>query len=1137
MKIPLINKLPSFKFKLPKPQFNFLKRQTKLSRVWNRFLKQIPPTYRHFIQSYPSHFIVIGDENSGKSQLIQKFIDQERDVYSFETSYTAHPDVQFYLGQRYVIQEVSWSLIEDRSISAKKQLAGLWRRLYGQRDPIFVITFDPIQWSKMDAEKINHYARLLMNKIVLLSHVIDRPLKVRIALTHMDRIEGYTELLRVLRMYGIPFDIPLSNYDNETLNEISKKFEEYLPLILKHVSGDEYLKVLSFFKKLSELNSCIDQFVRSMIQKEYEKQVLILEKAYCVSNQESDIGSEIFDCKQEVTPSVYIKRHYYKHRVVSACILLLGCTTLAGVMISRKHDLGSIRSKIALLERYQTTEVLNEMLPNLSKLEKFATAKNYNLLQPIYHASYDEQIENFVDYSRDYILLPTFRRLILSNQSEIEMVYFLSLAKATVDNRLGQLISENVSEWATMLGLPEQFVRAYVHFAKEPQQTKHYLDEFVSLCSVTPLSDLKPWFQFFEQINEIVDKPSKMEIYLPDLKVQAERLSQSLEKLNMHSLTPFLCKILIEDPELSDSSQFLPKIRLLQDLRNNQGAINELLAMVQSTTLMAPSMANQNLNNFLVVLDDYLSSEEQLNSSLHFILAGKRWMFETSNWTNLVLESKIKSLVDDYIASNRDQDVHVFFKDTIDLFDVDLSYLAEAFPQFKVKPSVKGCFTLSAYEKNILPISEKLAKLNQSKYISSAVKNQLSQYIAQSVESYARQYKEQYEDVLTRFEIHPKTFKDAKRVIGFMTEPLSHYSHFLHMMRKNLSIPESESLVLYPMMHLSEFKFFQNMMPEELDKPGQMHYYQSFLRTMLRQVDSVGIATNQNQYGVLEKYLTPLSRVSLAILTNNSASFQSQLEEWFEETQVPSKYHAFFLNPVVWVHELGLKELSSVIEIAWSKECEPVVETLFAKFPFNRSGTEVATYEEVEDILHPNCAFRQKVHEIIGDVSLSQSGNWQSSYPVQLGIDAKVYSSLNLIAKATDALWDNNGDPKPLRFQVRTVPFKHLDGTNKQIVLSYLIAGDQTLFNLNQQPHSETLEIKWWDKDEVMIGFELMDQRSTVSTYKNMKVDKGDWSFFQLMTQSSQQDQNLWSWEIPEEDQEFVLYFEENPWQVLNPLG
>ncbi len=215
MRIPKF-KLPSFKWKLPKLNLRFSSfgKKAYLSRVWGKFLHQIPPTYRRFIQSYPRHFIVIGGERSGKSQLIQKFIDQERDIYSFETSYTANPDIQFYLGQRYILQEIAWSLIEDRSIRAKKQLSNLWRQLYSHRDPVFVITFNPLLWENSDAEQINHYARLLLNKITLLSHLIDKPIQVRVALTHMDTIGGYSELLRILHMYDASLDVPLSVYNN-----------------------------------------------------------------------------------------------------------------------------------------------------------------------------------------------------------------------------------------------------------------------------------------------------------------------------------------------------------------------------------------------------------------------------------------------------------------------------------------------------------------------------------------------------------------------------------------------------------------------------------------------------------------------------------------------------------------------------------------------------------------------------------------------------------------------------------------------------------------------------------------------------------------------------------------------------------
>jgi len=1130
LKLPKV-KLPKMNFKL-----NFWGRTSQLSRAWKKFLKQIPPSYRHFIQSYPRHFIVIGDQGSGKSQLVQKFIDQERDIYSFETSYTMDPDVQFYLGQRYILQEISWNMIEDRSIMAKKQLTNLWKRLYSYRTPTFVVTFDPLKWKNMDSEKINHYARLMLNKVALLSNLIDKPIEVRIALTHMDQVEGYSELNRILQLNGVSLDFDLSTYDTHTLQEAFKAYEVYLPLVMKNASADEYLKVLNFMKELSDFAFCIDQFVRSLTQKEYEKKILQLEKGYFVSHQESDLGSDIFDCVQEVTPSVYIKRHYLKHQVACASLAVAGVAYLGGYVAYKRHEVDDIRNKVALLEKYQRQEYLGEIVPYIQALNNFSSSKSFiSRFQPIYYSSYNKQIDDFIAHSREYVLQPTFRKMVLNNQSEVELMYFLSLVKATNNNKLGQLINENITEWSELLDLPEDFIATYVNLAQTPQSSKVYVDEFNALYTKSAFSDHTPWFSFFNQMQHVLSAPHTLEAYLPDLRQQADALLGSIEKLDKYPLSAFLCKTLMEDSELKSHRHFLPRIRLIQDLRNNGEVLSELLTMVKGQSTEIKSFASQNVKDFLNSLDMLLTENEGDNRSFHFILGEKRWKFESQEWNNLLMEPKVKKIVEDYLVQNRDIGVRVFFKGSPELLDLDFTYLGEVFPAFKENASIPAHFTASAYERHVYCIAEELAKLNHSTLLSGEAKNDLSQFIAQNVDNYARQYRKHYEDVLAKLNAKPASFEEAEAIITFMTEPLSPYSHFLHAFINNLKVPASDSLLLYAMTnHLSELQFFNRLMPEELDKPGEMHTYQAILRNMLQESRGVSTTVVASRAGVLDKYLTPLGRMSLNILTEKSSSYQASVNEWLAEVEAPRKFESFFLNPVDWVHEFGLRDLEKSIGKAWDKECEPQLVKLFGKFPLNPNATESVTVEELEESLHPTSSLWAAADEIMGGVSVVRDEKWQPASN-QLKLSDALYAKVNRFAHATNTLWDAEGNRQPLRFKVRTVPFSGKEDRGRKIIMSHLSTPKQTIFNLNQKPQSNTLEISWWEPEEILLGFELMESDTGVKPLRNHKQEATDWNIFQLLKQADRRDEHVWAWNIMDvENEKFALYFEENPWRVLN---
>ncbi len=1131
----------SFKIKMPKlPKFNLFKTRVKLYRVWKRFLRQIPPTYRHFIQSYPSHFIVLGDERSGKSQLIHKHIDQEKDVYSFETTYTAEPDVQLYLGQRCILQEIAWNLVEDRSVRAKKELTQLWRNLYASKDPTIVIAFNPTFWEKTDFEKVNHHARLILNKIGLLSHIIDKPIKIRIALTHSDLIPGYSELMHILRIYGISLEVPLDHFDSDTIRNVFHGYEQLLSLALKNSNSEGYLKILNFLKRLEEISPVIDQFIRSLMQKDFEKKVVSLEKGYFVSNQEIDLNSEIFECEQREEASVYIKRHYFKHKVASVGLALAGCVCLAGASVVKKQELIQIRKRIALLERYQSSEYLDKVIPVLPPLVKISTAKIFlTRLEPFFYGAYKRQIVDFIENSRNFVLIPAFQKILMKNQAEIELVYLLGLCKATKDNRLGQLILENTKEWAEMLELPEPFIHAYVSLSDKPQPVKEYLERFNLLYNATPLTNEQPWISFFKHVQQYLDHPDVLTLHFEDLKMEAAGLLASLHRLKEHSLSPFVCKILQEDGELKSHIGFLPKIQLIQSLRDNYDVLDQFLKSIQGSNL-DPALCNSLcVNGFLECVEDFIATCDLSNHSYHFILADKRWMFESSKWSNTINSLKVKKIVDDYIVNNREMQGASFFKNIGQLLDLDFSYLGEVFPEFQTRNRVGAYYARNAYEKYVFPVSDKLRKLNDSTLLTADIKNDLNKFIAAEVESYAREYRRQYQEIIAQLNIVPESIEEVRAVVGFMIEPLSHFTYFLQTLKHNLDVPFSESLVLQPMQYLREFQFLNMVLSDHLEKGGELLTYQNILREMLDEIAPRSfVKGGKGDENLFLGYLSLVGRFSLAILGGQGVSYVSLIQKWLTDTAVPHRYHQLFLNPANWIHEIGLADLKSSIELAWKEQCEPEINALFAKFPFSSDGQELATVEELQHILHPSSHLWSKIEQIIGPVSWKEDQSLEAKYPELLKLDENIFRTAHAMAKATQMLWDEQGNFQPLVFKVQTVPFKLAEHRDNQTVMSFLITKGQSLFNINQKPQWQTIKTKWWEPDEISIGIELLDINNNVHSYQNMKFDKEIWNIFQLLKEGQQTNGQVWQWQFSNDrDHVFALHFEKNPWEVLNTLN
>lgn len=192
-------------------------------------MRQIPPESRSLTKEY-QHFIVLGDKQSGKTELIQGLIEQSQDLYPFDTTYTASSDIQFYLGPRQVIQELSLEALENRTITVRKQIICLWKKLYAKRSPIILITYDCCTRSH-DQKESNKLAQLIAGKISLLTEIVKKPVKVRIALTFLDKVSGYLEFARFLKQENINFTISVSiDFETQALASYSQNFIE------KHLS-------------------------------------------------------------------------------------------------------------------------------------------------------------------------------------------------------------------------------------------------------------------------------------------------------------------------------------------------------------------------------------------------------------------------------------------------------------------------------------------------------------------------------------------------------------------------------------------------------------------------------------------------------------------------------------------------------------------------------------------------------------------------------------------------------------------------------------------------------------------------------------------------------------------------------------
>jgi hypothetical protein len=295
--------------------------------------------------------------------------------------------------------------------------------------------------------------------------------------------------------------------------------------------------------------------------------------------------------------------------------------------------------------------------------------------------------------------------------------------------------------------------------------------------------------------------------------------------------------------------------------------------------------------------------------------------------------------------------------------------------------------------------------------------------------------------------------------------------------------------------------------------------------------------TMSQESSPLTPYLTPAGNIALSILKNEPTSYTNQIIEILTEGGIPSNYHALFIAPINQVYLLGLKDLKVGIQKLWTTTIEPQIMTLFSCRPFNSQGEGRATYQDVENLTNPNSEFFQIVKGIIAPVSLTQSGCWVPRPGTDIELAPEIYATFNRLAKVSQNLWDTQGNPKPIYYTIQSLPFETQQKFYPAPIISYLVTGDETFHNFNQNPSWHTIKVEWWKESNSTVVMELANKNDTRS-YRDEKITNTLWSFYELLLKASTPGKNVWQWELESQFSDGIshvaLEFQTSPWEIFN---
>lgn len=1138
-KFPQFLKFPKFKLPSWPSKLNFPKlfQKTDFSKsfyhAWKMFMGQIPRESRGIINSY-QHFIVLGSAKSGKTELIRGLIEQSQDLYPFDTSYTSNPDIQFYLGPNQVIQEISFAALEDKSIYGRRKTIKLWKKLYVRRDPIIIIAYDCL--STQNLRDLNRLAQLIAGKASLLSEIIKKPLKIRIALTNLDKIPGYLEFARFLKQENLTFEINLStDFESNALEANLKSFfDDYVTLMLTSSSNRDFTQMLSFSKEMPTHFLAIEEFLRAIVTRVSFVNSIKLDTLSFTTNQESSTSFNAFQWVRLPSMEIFFRYPLLKHQIASMAFFVLLVTPLFYFFFTESKELNLSKNGLNQLKLHNINKFEDETIPAYVKTFE---ERDYGILSYLSPNFFGNQIKassnRLAERMRTRYVEQEYRKAVLENEGDLKCLYFNAVFVATANNDVGKFILEHSEKIAKTLNLNENILKAYIHSCHKVNESQNAMFDFPKANPFIPFTSFTPWVSFFNKIEDLSDQQIHGEENFEDIIQQSKILKIAVDRLSKDPLIHHVACMLREGGEVDSTNQ---NIQVIGWIGENAPNLLNFFQFIQESATVPVEIENMNIAQFFAKVRQMSAIQDMQNQTYNFSTLGERpRFFHSKLWIDLVVAHNVEKAIQKYITLNHNSGGEIFFRNTYEAQEPVQPIFYGYFPHFAAKVSIPGRYTQLEYENKVRSTAEKLSHRIDTLSVNPEDKKRFNTFLENEVIDYVKKYENHYDNYFEQCSIGNVSLKNLKGILREIAQDSSGFHDFLKFIRHQTSAFSGPVINFKNINDLNHFDFLNTILTVDKDKAPYAKY-QKLMGELARELDS-DLADNENEPYPLQPYLSNIAKVSSEILQNNVNSYSKKVHECLAEIGVPENYRAVFLKPIQQLYKLGVPDLKKCVEESWTTKFEPTIDDLLAKFPFNSEGLETMSLEELESKLNPTSKFYKTMKEVMSTCCKNTEGVWSQIESEDLKLDKEILVKLNQIQGITDLLWDKEGNRQPINLSIQARPFSNGPQDNPIIVLSYFILGDQTIRNLNQTPSWQALKIEWWKNITSSVGVELMSKYSNSKSYKCHQKLNFDWSFFELMKEPHLEEEgNIFTWNIKgdgSENYKISFLFDKNPKKLL----
>lgn len=438
----------------------------RLRDAWLRFSRRLPAAYRRSILGF-DHFVVLGLEGSGKTELALRHTDTEHETKMVLGNVPPDPDMHVALGSHEVILEVPTEYVEDDSRAVEESLTRLFRPLYQRKTPTVIVVVDAAWLKGAGVDRLGELARAVRAKVGLLAKLRGAAVELRVVLTHLDLFDGFEQLAAFFGRVGMSMRIPLGDHRpvKEHLDEWLLESEHQLPRALTLLNAADYRKVLGIASALGTLREPLGQLLEGLYSVDAAKHTPLRGGVY-LSCTVPDVANPFHVTNNERPPSPL-----RVHLVRAVAIAVVAAAFL--VETYREQEATWVDAEVAVENYGLVPQPSHEQLQGehdaREKLAAFTQRRSEMLPRfPDYFARHRVKARKHVhNWLLSNVLRPQLRKVakdgIPNNGSTLRwrrVIYILAIIHSSRNDELELLSNrELVSQ---MSGLREDIIRDYL---------------------------------------------------------------------------------------------------------------------------------------------------------------------------------------------------------------------------------------------------------------------------------------------------------------------------------------------------------------------------------------------------------------------------------------------------------------------------------------------------------------------------------------------------------------------------------------------------------------------------------------------------------------------------------------------------